>query len=82
MEAFDGIPREPGRCDFDAHIDDLSLNATGSAKEVIGAICRGARALHAAVTRALQCKLVMDKIGMVSSSSFVAHKLEESLGSL
>eukprot|EP00959_Pyramimonas_sp_CCMP1952_P018127 383807-Pyramimonas_sp.AAC.1 len=33
MEAFDGIPREPGRRYFDAYIDDLSLNATGSAKE-------------------------------------------------
>eukprot|EP00959_Pyramimonas_sp_CCMP1952_P472481 9500106-Pyramimonas_sp.AAC.1 len=53
MGAFDGIPGEPGRCYFDAYIDDLSLNATGLAKEVIGVICRGARALHAAVTRAL-----------------------------
>eukprot|EP00959_Pyramimonas_sp_CCMP1952_P071405 1491393-Pyramimonas_sp.AAC.1 len=73
MKAFDGIPREPGRCYFDACIDDLSLNATGSAKEVFGVIRRGARALHAAATRTLQCRLAVDKIGMVSSSSFVAH---------
>ncbi|CAK0873817.1 unnamed protein product, partial [Prorocentrum cordatum] len=59
-----------------------AVDLLSSAKEVIGVLCRGARALHAAVARTLQCKLAMDKIGMVSSSSFVAHKLEESLGSL
>ncbi|CAK0904509.1 unnamed protein product [Prorocentrum cordatum] len=68
------------RCAFSPVLDpELGSDLDDLIDQVAQAVA-AAKALHRAITATLECKLAMDKVGMISNSPDVSRKLTETLG--